>query len=379
MNLKFKTKLKKLDKLFIKRELILSERKSNAKIIRNNKKLISFSCNDYLGLTQHREVINANINATKKYGTGAGASRLISGNHNLYKTLEDNLAKFKKGESACVFGSGFLTNIGVIPAITSKNDLLLYDELSHASANLGIKLCKANTIKYKHNNINHLIKILNKKRKKYKNCFVFTEGVFSMDGDRAKLNEISELSKTYNFAIILDDAHGFGVLGNGKGSQFEFKPNPKIFLQMGTLSKAIGSYGGFIVAPKVVIDIIHNKARSLIYTTGLPPGTIAASIKSLEIIKNNKKLVNKPIKNATFFTKLLNLPEPESCIVSIIVKTEQKALNISKFLEDNGYYVGAIRPPTVPKNTSRLRFTFTSMHTKKDVINLANLVKSYLN
>ena len=379
MNLKFKTKLKKLDKLFIKRELILSERKSNAKIIRNNKKLISFSCNDYLGLTQHREVINANINATKKYGTGAGASRLISGNHNLYKTLEDNLAKFKKGESACVFGSGFLTNIGVIPAITSKNDLLLYDELSHASTNLGIKLCKANSIKYKHNNINHLIKILNKKRKKYKNCFVFTEGVFSMDGDRAKLNEISELSKTYNFAIILDDAHGFGVLGNGKGSQFEFKPNPKIFLQMGTLSKAIGSYGGFIVAPKVVIDIIHNKARSLIYTTGLPPGTIAASIKSLEIIKNNKKLVNKPIKNATFFTKLLNLPEPESCIVSIIVKTEQKALNISKFLEDNGYYVGAIRPPTVPKNTSRLRFTFTSMHTKKDVINLANLVKSYLN
>ena len=199
-----------------------------------------------------------------------------------------------------------------------------------------------------------------------------------MDGDRSLLKEIILLSKKYKFSIILDDAHGFGVLGNGKGSLYEIKPTPKIFIQMGTLSKSIGSYGGFITGSKKLIELIHNKARSLIYTTGLPPATIAASLKSMEIISKNNNLTKIPLNKAKLFCKILNLPIPESCIVTINLKKEQIALKASNYLEKNGFYVGAIRPPTVPINSSRLRFTFTALHKDKDIINLANLVKNVI-
>lgn len=374
----YKSKLNKIIKLDQKRELIDSFRSTESIIIRNKKKLVSFCCNDYLGLTQDNRVINASIKATKKYGTGAGASRLISGNHELFKKLEKKIAIFKGEESACIFGSGFLANIGIIPAISSKNDLILYDELSHASTNLGLKLSHARVFKFRHNNILHLKTILKKYRKNFRNCFLFTEGVFSMDGDRSKLKEISILSKQYNFSIVLDDAHGFGILGNGKGSQYEIKPFPKTLIQMGTLSKAIGSYGGFIAGSKIITNLIYNKARSLIYTTGLPPSTIAASIKSLEIISKDSKLREKPLKKAMLFCKLTNLPKPESCIVSIVLKKEELAIKASNFLEKNGFYVGAIRPPTIPKNTSRLRFTFTAMQKDKDIVKLANLVNKII-
>jgi len=374
----FEEKLENIAKLNQKRELIDSYRTTDSIIIRKKKKLISFCCNDYLGLTQNKDVIKASISATKKYGVGAGASRLVSGNNELYKKLENSIAKYKGEESACVFGSGFLTNLGIIPVITSSKDLIIYDELSHASTNLGIKLSSAKIIKYRHNDIKEIDLILKNNRNKYKNCFLLTEGVFSMDGDRSLLKEIFLLSQKYNFSIILDDAHGFGVLGNGKGSLYEIKPTPKIFIQMGTLSKSIGSYGGFITGSKKLIELIHNKARSLIYTTGLPPATIAASLKSIEIISKNKNLTNIPVNKAKLFCKILNLPVPESCIVTINLKKEQIAIKASNYLEKNGFYVGAIRPPTVPINTSRLRFTFTAMHKDKDIINLANLVKNVM-
>ena len=374
----FEEKLENIAKLNQKRELIDSYRTTDSIIIRKKKKLISFCCNDYLGLTQNKDVIKASISATKKYGVGAGASRLVSGNNELYKKLENSIAKYKGEESACVFGSGFLTNLGIIPVITSSKDLIIYDELSHASTNLGIKLSSAKIIKYRHNDIKEIDLILKNNRNKYKNCFLLTEGVFSMDGDRSLLKEIFLLSQKYNFSIILDDAHGFGVLGNGKGSLYEIKPTPKIFIQMGTLSKSIGSYGGFITGSKKLIELIHNKARSLIYTTGLPPATIAASLKSIEIISKNKNLTNIPVNKAKLFCKILNLPVPESCIVTINLKKEQIAIKASNYLEKNGFYVGAIRPPTVPINTSRLRFTFTAMHKDKDIVNLANLVKNVM-
>ncbi len=374
----YEKKLENIAKLNQKRELIDSYRTTDSIIIRNKKKLISFCCNDYLGLTQNKDVIKASISATKKYGVGAGASRLVSGNHELYRKLENSIAKYKGEEAACVFGSGFLTNVGLIPVIASSKDLIIYDELSHASTNLGIKLSNAKILKFSHNNIKEIDLILKNKRKKYRNCFLLTEGVFSMDGDRSLLKEIILLSKKYKFSIILDDAHGFGVLGNGKGSLYEIKPTPKIFIQMGTLSKSIGSYGGFITGSKKLIELIHNKARSLIYTTGLPPATIAASLKSMEIISKNNNLTKIPLNKAKLFCKILNLPIPESCIVTINLKKEQIALKASNYLEKNGFYVGAIRPPTVPINSSRLRFTFTALHKDKDIINLANLVKNVI-
>ena len=374
----YKNKLSEINKLSQTRKLVLTSRNNNSIVTRNEKALISFSCNDYLGLSKNKEVIKASIRATKKYGSGSGASRLVSGNNPLYEKLEHLLATYKKSEDACVFGSGYLTNTGIIPALSSNKDILLYDELSHSSTNIGIKLSSAKSMKFKHNDSNHLESLLKKHRQKYFHCFIFTEGVFSMDGDRGKIKELAFLANKYDASIILDDAHGFGVLGNGRGSLHEYTPIPEILVQMGTLSKAIGSYGGFVTASKTIIRLLHNKARSLIYTTGLPPGSLAASIKSLEIIMSNSKITHKPYQYAKLFCKIAKLPAPESSIVSIIMHSEENAIKASKLFEKYGYYIGAIRPPTVPKNTSRLRFTFSSAHKKKDVINLAEHAKNIL-
>jgi 8-amino-7-oxononanoate synthase len=368
-------KLLKITNQSQKRHIVTTIRKKDSVVTRNKKKLISFSCNDYLGLSQNKEVIEAGIKAIKKYGVGSGASRLVSGNNLLYEKLEYLLASFKNGEAACVFGSGYLTNTGVIPSLTTNKDLLIFDELSHASTNIGIKLSSSKSMKFNHNDTNHVEELLKKHRKKYISCFILTEGVFSMDGDRGRIKELAYLANKYDASIMLDDAHGFGVLGDGRGSQYELNPVPEVLIQMGTLSKAIGSYGGFIVAPKTVVDLLHNKARSLIYTTGLPPSILASAIKSLEIIKRNKSLVKKPYDNAKLFCKLADLPEPESSIVTIILKSENKAIDASKILEKNGYYISAIRPPTVPINTSRLRLTFSASHKKKDIISLSKLIK----
>ena len=321
-------------------------------------------------------MIEAGIKAIKKYGAGSGASRLVSGNNFLYEKLEHLLASFKNGEAACVFGSGYLTNTGVIPALTTNKDLLIFDELSHSSTNIGIKLSRSKAIKFKHNDMNHVEELLKQHRKKYISCFLLSEGVFSMDGDRGKIKELAYLANKYDASIILDDAHGFGVLGKGRGSQYELNPIPEIPIQIGTLSKAIGSYGGFVVAPKAVIELLQNKARSLIYTTALPPSILASAIKSLEIIKRKKTLVNKPLDNAKLFCKLAGLPEPESSIITIILKSENKAIEASELLEKYGYYISAIRPPTVPVNTSRLRLTFSASHQKKDIKNLSKLIKN---
>ena len=368
-------KLLKITNQSQKRHIVTTIRKKDSVVTRNKKKLISFSCNDYLGLSQNKEVIEAGIKAIKKYGVGSGASRLVSGNNLLYEKLEYLLASFKNGEAACVFGSGYLTNTGVIPSLTTNKDLLIFDELSHASTNIGIKLSSSKSMKFNHNDTNHVEELLKKHRKKYISCFILTEGVFSMDGDRGRIKELAYLANKYDASIMLDDAHGFGVLGDGRCSQYELNPVPEVLIQMGTLSKAIGSYGGFIVAPKTVVDLLHNKARSLIYTTALPPSILASAIKSLEIIKRNKSLVKKPYDNAKLFCKLADLPEPESSIVTIILKSENKAIDASKILEKNGYYISAIRPPTVPINTSRLRLTFSASHKKKDIISLSKLIK----
>ena len=372
----YKKKLSDIENLSQKRHIVNTIRKNNSFVTRNKKELISFSCNDYLGLSQNSEVIEAGIKAIKKYGAGSGASRLVSGNNFLYEKLEQLLASFKNGEAACVFGSGYLTNTGVIPALTTNKDLLIFDELSHSSTNIGIKLSRSKAIKFKHNDMNQVEELLKQHRKKYISCFLLSEGVFSMDGNRGKIKELAYLANKYDASIILDDAHGFGVLGKGRGSQYELNPIPEILIQIGTLSKAIGSYGGFVVAPKAIIELLQNKARSLIYTTALPPSILASAIKSLEIIKRKKTLVNKPLDNAKLFCKLAGLPEPESSIITIILKSENKAIEASELLEKYGYYISAIRPPTVPVNTSRLRLTFSASHQKKDIKNLSKLIKN---
>ncbi len=373
---------KKLKQIFNKKQLrVLNSfsRQDKMSVIRKGKKYISFSCNDYLGLSQDKHIIAESVKALKKYGVGAGGSRLITGNHPLYEELENLLAFMKKTESACVFGSGFLANIGVIPAIMSKKDLIVMDQLSHASSFIGAKISQAKIINYLHNDMSDLERILYNNRKKFSNVLVLSEGVFSMDGDLAPLDKISYLAKKYKSWTMIDDAHGFGVLGNGFGSAANYKNELNIDIHMGTLSKAIGAYGGFICGEKKLVELIINRARSQIYTTGLPPSVIASAIASLKRIINDEKLTVKPLNNAKYFCELLNLPVPQSAIVPIILKDEEKVSKIANELESNGLLVGAIRPPTVPFGTSRLRVTFSSTHNFYQIEKLARVIKNSIN
>ena len=219
---------------------------------------------------------------------------------------------------------------------------------------------------------------IRKYRNKYKNCFILSEGVFSMDGDLSPLDKISKIKSEFNAILIIDDAHGFGVIGNGMGTDSLFNDPINIDIYIGTLSKSIGSYGGYVCSDKKTISYLINRCRTQIYSTGLPPSVLAASIKALDIISKNKKLKKKPLENANYFCNLMDIGPSMSPIVPLITYSEKKALSISKYLEKKGFLVGAIRPPTVPQGTSRLRIAFNSGHTKTQIKRLTSLIKKAL-
>tara|TARA_B100000686_G_scaffold348983_1_gene441327 strand:- start:381 stop:1559 length:1179 start_codon:yes stop_codon:yes gene_type:complete len=369
-------KLSKIETQHLKRSIVVTNRKGGVKVRRGGRDFVSFSCNDYLGLSHHPKLKEAAAMAMRDYGVGAAASRLITGNHDLYQALETKLSKFKGTNASCVFGSGFLANSGIIPALTGINDLILLDEFGHASMYSGSRVSRAKVVTFRHNDMDDLERLLKKFRKQVVNCLVVTEGVFSMDGDRAPLPLISEICRRYDSWLMVDDAHGFGVLGEGRGSAFEYNPRPEIPLQMGTLSKAAGAYGAFLCASEAIIELMKNRARSLIYTTALPPAVLAAAGVAIDIISSDRKRVSSPMVNAKTFCDILGLAPPESPIVPIFIGDEKTAMDSALKLEDSGYMVVAIRPPTIPEGTSRLRIAFTSEHTVEQVSGLAKAIKS---
>jgi 8-amino-7-oxononanoate synthase len=346
------------------RQLHETERSDGVHINRNGKKLISFSCNDYLGLSQNEQVKTAAIVAIEKYGVGSGASRFVTGNTPLYQELELKLAQMKGTEAAIVFGSGYLANIGVIPALVGKDDLIIADKLIHACMLDGAKLSGAKLIRFSHNSVEKCEEILKQHRNSFKNCLILTEHVFSMEGDVAPIAELYQLANKYNAWLMTDDAHGFGVL----------EPQ-QAHLQMGTLSKAVGCYGGYICASQNIIEYLRNKSRSLIYSTALPPSVLASAVVSLHIIEKNMGKPCKALQNAQYFSDALQLPKAQSAIVPLILGDELKALNASKILEEAEFLVSSIRPPTVAKNTARLRFTFSSLHRKENIDNIVTVIK----
>lgn len=342
---------------------------------RGGRRFLSFSCNDYLNLTQHPAVKAAAIAAIEEYGAGSGASRLVTGNHPLYAQLETRLARFKHTEAACVFGSGYLANSGIIPVLIGQDGLVLLDELSHACIYAGAHLSRGNVITFRHNDIAHVSELLAAHRAEHDHALVVTDGVFSMDGDLAPLAELSLLANEYDAWLMSDDAHGIGVVGGGRGSSFAGNTHIPVPLQMGTLSKAIGSYGGYLCASGQVIELIRNRARTLIYSTGLPPACVAAAIAALDLIEREPGYAALPVEKAKVFTKRAGLPEAQSPIVPVIIGSEETAMAASNYLEDEGYLVVAIRPPTVPAGTARLRLTFTAQHPDDEVGRLADIVR----
>ena len=341
---------------------------------RGGRVLVSFCCNDYLNLSQHPAVKRAAAEAGEEFGAGAGASRLVTGNHPLYAVLESKLAALKGVDAACVFGSGYLANSGAVPCLAGADDLIVMDELSHASMHAGARLSRADIRTFAHNDPEHCHRILREHRAGHPRCVVMTEGVFSMDGDRAPLTDLAALAADYDCWLMVDDAHGIGVLGGGRGTAFEDDPRPAIHLHMGTLSKALGAYGGFVAASRPVVDLIRSRARSLVYSTGLPPATVAAASAALDIIVAEPDLVARPLAHARDFTSRLGLPPAESSIVPLVVGDPAAAMEASAALEARGYLVTAIRPPTVPDGTARLRFTFAAGHRPDEIADLAGAV-----
>ena len=367
-------KLDALERASLRRRLNETARADGVRVRRNGRELLSFCCNDYLNLTQHPALKEAAVAAIAQYGVGAGASRLVTGNHPLYAELEAKLARLKRTEAACVFGSGYLANTGVIPALAGSDDLVLIDALAHASLWTGARLSRATVISFRHNDVPHAHALLAEHRARHPRALIVTEGVFSMDGDRARLDELAKIARAADAWLMVDDAHAIGVINEGRGSVLrEACVN---LLQIGTLSKAIGAYGGFLCASQAVIDLIVNRARPLIYATGLPPATVAAAHAALELIAREPGYVALPLAKAKAFTRRAGLPEAESAIVPVVVGTATAALAASTLLENEGFLVVAIRPPTVPEGTARLRITFTASHADTDVARLADLVRT---
>lgn len=368
-------KLAQIDAQGLRRRLVETDRDSATGARRDGQSLISFCCNDYLNLSHHPDVIAAAKTATDRYGTGAGASRLISGNVPLYTQLERKLAELKQTDDAIVFGSGYLTNIGVIPCLVGPGDMIVADALNHACLISGARLSQATVYVYGHGDAAACQALLREHRADHDRCLILTDGVFSMDGDIAPLAALASLAREYDAWLMSDDAHGLGVLGGGRGSSFASGEKEDIPLQMGTLSKAAGCYGGYLCASQPIIDLLRNQARSFVYSTGLPPGTIAAAIKSLEIIETDEDLCAKPLGNAKTFCRFLNLPEPQTNIVPLILGQAERVMAASNALAEKGFLVTGIRPPTVPEGTARLRFTFSAAHNEEDIGALASAVR----
>jgi 8-amino-7-oxononanoate synthase len=345
------------------RHLIETERSGRARLSRGGRDLISFSCNDYLGLAHHPQVIAAARAALETHGTGAGGSRLVTGSHPLYAELEKLLADLEQTDGALVFGSGYLANLGVIPALVGPGDLILADRLVHACMLDGARLSGATVHRVHHNSVDHCRQLLARHRVAARRCLILTETVFSMDGDRAPVPELLALAHDHDAWLLTDDAHGLGMID----------PQPAD-LQMGTLSKAVGSYGGYVCASADVIAYLTNRARTLLFSTGLPPATVAAAIASLRIIRDNPELRARPLANAVEFTRILGRAPAQSAIVPVKIGAAERALAASGMLESHGYLVIAIRPPTVPPETARLRFAFTAMHQKADIQRVAALL-----
>jgi 8-amino-7-oxononanoate synthase len=355
----------------LRRTLVESARDDAIWIFRDGRRRLSFCCNDYLNLTQHPATVAASIAATRRWGVGSGASRLVTGNHPLFAELEARLAALKGTEAACVFGSGYLANTGIIPALAGKPDLLVVDELAHACLWAGARLSGATLLRFRHNDTDHAAELLATHRAHHRHALILTDGVFSMDGDLAPVAALSTLADAHDAWLMTDDAHGIGVLGGGSGSA-RGVPVP---LQMGTLSKAIGAYGGYLCASAAVIELIRNRARTFVYSTGLPPGTVAASIAALDLIARDPDYAALPLARARQFTAALGLPQAQSPIVPLVLGEVEPALAASRLLADAGFLVAAIRPPTVPPGTARLRFTFTARHPQAEVARLAELVR----
>jgi len=368
-----------LEREGLRRKLRIVSTPSGPEIGLDGRTLVNFGSNNYLGLADHPEVARAAGEATARYGTGAGASRLISGNHELYARLEKALAEFKQTESALVFSTGYMANLGIVCALAGEGDVVVADRLSHASLVDACRLSGARMLVFPHNDLDRLDAVLTRHRARYRRALIVTEGLFSMDGDSSPVAGLAEIALKHDAWLLVDDAHATGVLGpDGRGS-FEhagIRPGPKT-IQMGTLSKALGSLGGFIAGSRELVELLVNRSRTFVYTTGLPAGCVAASLAALEILRREpgrcRRLAEISARvRASLKDAGMTVNAGEGPIIPVTLGGNARVMRWMAALSDRGLFVPGIRPPTVPQGSARLRISLMASHTDEHLDRLVS-------
>ena len=368
----FEHEVNKLAAQHLRRQPRIVQSPADTTITIEGRRFISMASNNYLGLANHPAIKQATIEAIATWGVGAGAARLISGTTAPHTQLEQDLARFKQVEAALTFGTGYTTNLGLLPSLIDRAGLILADRLCHASVIEACRLSRAQLRLFHHNDVEHLEKQLDK-RKKAGPTLVVTEGIFSMDGDLAPLPELLRCCQQYDATLLIDDAHGTGVMGpQGRGTLEHFGLNPRDLIQMGTLSKAIGTSGGYVAGTAALQDYLINTSKAFLYTTAPPPALAVAASAAIRIIQHEPERRERLWTNRNALYAALQgmgwqLTDTQSPILPIIVKSPETAVKLSQALFAAGVYVPAIRPPTVPKHSSRLRLTVSSEHTKEQL------------
>jgi len=372
--LKFlKEKIEGLKNDGVYRELPVLETASQAEVILNGKKVINLSSNNYLGFANHPRLKKAAIEAVEKYGAGTGAVRTIIGNMDIHENLEALLAKFKKDEAAFLYQSAFNCNAGTIQAVTEAGDIIISDELNHASIIDGCRLSKASKGVYKHSDMDSLEAVLKDARDKYKNILIITDGVFSMDGDIAKLPEIVSLAEKYEALTYVDDSHGSGVLGeSGRGTIDHFGLHGRVDFSMGCLSKGIGVMGGYVSGSQAMYDWLSHRARPVLFSTSLPPAVIGAVTEAITMLMESTEYTDRLWDNAKYWKSKIgslgfNTGHSETPITPVIIGDEAKTMEFSRKLLENGVFVSGIVFPTVPRGTGRVRCMVTAEHTREQL------------
>ena len=340
------------------------------RVKRDDKEYLMMASNNYLGLTFDSRVIEGALKGARQYGTGSGGSRLVSGTFPLFTELEKELAKFKNTEKALVFNTGYMANVGTISAIADKNTIIFSDALNHASIIDGCRLSRGSVKAYTHCDVDELKYLL-----KQVDCnarkLIVTDGVFSMDGDIAPLDKLYELSRDYNALLMVDDAHATGTIGNGHGTAAYFNLEKEIDIQLGTLSKSLGSVGGYVAANSTIIDYLVNTSRSFIFSTALSPADIGAALAALQVLETDASVLGRLQENVNYMAdQLISMgidATNETPIFPILIGRNEDTLAVSDYLYEAGIIGTAIRPPTVPIGESRIRLTVTAAHNKEQI------------
>jgi 8-amino-7-oxononanoate synthase len=380
----FDRELAKLKSKNLLRKLTCLESSNNSKISIKGQTYINFASNDYLNLSGHPEIVKAAVNSLNKYGFGSGASRLLSGTYASHERLEKRIAKFKKTEASLVFNTGYAANTGIIPVLAEEGSLIFSDELNHASIVDGIRLSKGGVMIYKHKDVDCLEALLKRTSSEnlIKRKIIITDTVFSMDGDIAPLRDLIRISEKYNALLMIDDAHGTGVVGKtGRGGLEHFGIKADNVIQMGTLSKALGCFGAFVAGKKDLISLLVNRSRSFIYSTSLPPAVAEAGIKAIDILDSrsvklrkrlwkNRERLHEGLQELGFDTLGSETP-----IIPVLIGGVDSTLKTGEYLFRNKIFAPAIRPPTVPEGKCRIRVTVTAGHTDKDIDQVLEVMK----